>query len=271
VVNFRIGDIVARKSYGGDVYFVISDIRNIGSGKPAYILRGVLYRITADAQGDDLVRQSPINTYINMQREVSRYRTQAAQRLMSDRSFLLGRFRNRPGKILHVDSSQRFLDMCMEHYRNAGIRAVGVRVDESEQPGMTRSLLQRNGADILVITGHDSMKKNERPDSLDSYSHSRYFVQSVKEARQLQPDYNKLCIFAGACQSYYEAIMSAGANFASSPGRVLINALDPAFVSEKVALTDIRAYVTPAQVGQIVISGSKGIGGIDTKGHLKKV
>jgi spore coat assemly protein len=144
-------------------------------------------------------------------------------------------------------------------------------VDESEQPEMTRSLLQRNGADILVITGHDSMKKNERPDSLDSYSHSRYFVQSVKEARQLQPDYNKLCIFAGACQSYYEAIMSAGANFASSPGRVLINALDPAFVSEKVALTDIRAYVTPAQVGQIVISGSKGIGGIDTKGHLKKV
>ena len=27
----------------------------------------------------------------------------------------------------------------------------------------------------------------------------------------------ELAIFAGACQSYYEAIMAAGANFASSP------------------------------------------------------
>ena len=39
---------------------------------------------------------------------------------------------------------------------------------------------------------------------------------------------NKLAIFAGACQSYYEEIMNAGANFASSPGRIFID-----FFSEK--------------------------------------
>lgn len=33
----------------------------------------------------------------------------------------------------------------------------------------------------------------------------------------------KLVIFAGACQSYFEAIISAGANFASSPARILID------------------------------------------------
>lgn len=269
MADFRVGDIVARKSYGGDVYFVITDIRNAGSGKPEYVLRGLLYRITADSVGDDLIKQSPLGTYINMQREISIYRTQAGQRLLGDRSLHFSRYRSRPGKILHVDSSQRFLNMCLEQYRNAGIRAVGIKAAESEQPGMIRSLVQRNSPDILVVTGHDSMKKNERPDSLNSYSHSKYFVQSVKEARQVEPDFDRLCIFAGACQSYYESIMSAGANFASSPGRILINALDPAYVSEKVALTATTAYVTPAEVGSIVISGSKGVSGIDTRGHLK--
>ncbi len=40
-------------------------------------------------------------------------------------------------------------------------------------------------------------------------------------------------IFAGACQSYFEAIISAGANFASSPARILIDFLDPIMVAEK--------------------------------------
>ena len=59
--------------------------------------------------------------------------------------------------------------------------------------------------------------------------------------------------------------MDAGANFASSPGRININALDPAILSEKVALTDRRYYVTPEEVSSIIISGSAGVGGINTK------
>ncbi len=33
----------------------------------------------------------------------------------------------------------------------------------------------------------------------------------------------KFGYFAGACQSYFEALISAGANFASSPARILID------------------------------------------------
>jgi len=66
-----------------------------------------------------------------------------------------------------------------------------------------------------------------------------------------------MCIFAGACQSYFEAIMQAGANFASSPGRININALDPAIVSEKVALTNKDNYVTPEEVSKLTISEVK--------------
>ena len=59
---------------------------------------------------------------------------------------------------------------------------------------------------------------------------SKYFVQAVLEARKLCPSSNRLAIFAGACQSFYEAIMEAGADFASSPGRILIDFIDPIIV-----------------------------------------
>lgn len=119
-----------------------------------------------------------------------------------------------------------------------------------------------------MVTGHDSLKKGANPALIDSYRNSKYFIECVKEARKYQPDYDKLCIFAGACQSYFEAIMQAGANFASSPGRININALDPAIVSEKVALTNKENYVTPEEVSKLTVSGSKGVGGIKTRGHL---
>jgi len=62
--------------------------------------------------------------------------------------------------------------------------------------------------------------------------------------------------------------MKSGANFASSPGRILIHCLDPAIVCERVALTSNTKYVIPEQAIRLTQSGSKGIGGIKTKGHL---
>ncbi len=61
--------------------------------------------------------------------------------------------------------------------------------------------------------------------------------------------------------------MEAGANFASSPGRILIHALDPAKVGDRIALTDSRVFVSPEQIARLTQSGSKGIGGVKSKGH----
>ena len=80
--------------------------------------------------------------------------------------------------------------------------------------------LEEYNPNILVITGHDAYykKKGEITD-IDSYKNSKNFVKAVKEARKYEKSHDKLIIIAGACQSDYEELIKAGANFASSPKR----------------------------------------------------
>jgi spore coat assembly protein len=265
--TFKIGDYVARRSYGGDINFQVSDILTGRNGRRVYILRGVIYRIIADSDEYDLEQRSPDVVQSELQ---SRLAQDGVHHITRSIGFLraVTRPKGRAGTILHIDSSSNFLEMCMNYYRDAKIKAYGHVLPESEQPGSIRSLLSRTKADILVVTGHDGLKKNAiKMNSADSYRNSRYFMQSAQEARKFEPDYEKLCIFSGACQSYFEGIMDAGANFASSPGRILIHALDPAKVGDRIALTDSRVYVTPEKIARLTQSGIKGIGGIKTKGH----
>jgi spore coat assemly protein len=58
--NLNIGDIVARKSYGCDVLFKIVDIQEEG-GERIITLKGISYRIQADAPEFDLLIQSEDN------------------------------------------------------------------------------------------------------------------------------------------------------------------------------------------------------------------
>lgn len=266
--DFKIGDIVGRRSYGGDIAFTITDISSDDRGHARYILRGLLYRIEADCSDGDLVKLDKRYVNMNMQRYLSRVRNKSFRNLTETFGPHLYRLRGKPGSILHIDSSKDFMDRCLEYYKDGGIKSIGRVVPESEQPYAVKGLIEANRPEILVLTGHDSLKKDADKSNLSSYKSSKYYIQAVKEARKYQPDFDKLCIFAGACQSYFEAIMDAGANFGSSPGRILINALDPAIVSQKVALTNSRNFVTPSEVARITISGAKGIGGINTRGRL---
>ena len=74
----------------------------------------------------------------------------------------------------------------------------------------------------------------------------------------------------GACQSYFEAIISAGANFASSPSRILIDFLDPLVVAEKVALTEKYKYITIDDIADELRNGKSGVNGIGANGKMKK-
>ncbi len=270
--NFNIGDIVARKSYGGDIYFRIIDIVKHGDGTKSYALKGLLYRLEADSHGGDLVKQSPINIQGNTRRNILIAKRHAAKRSFPPAFRAFARFSSRAGKILHIDSDEEFMNTCLQHYREAGLQCAGKYIEVEKQPYYIRQLLEQYQPDILVVTGHDGLKKsNGDLYSIDNYRNSKYYVQSVKEARQYQPSLDSLCVFAGACQSYFEAIMDSGANFASSPGRVFINALDPAIVAERVALTSTSQFVTSSQLSQLTVSGSEGIGGINTRGHLARV
>ena len=137
---------------------------------------------------------------------------------------------------------------------------------------MVYRLLEVYNPDILVITGHDGMiKRGISYNDIYNYRNSRYFVETVKEARRYEKENKKdLVIFAGACQSYFEAIISAGANFASSPARILIDFLDPLVVAEKVALTEKYKFITIDDIAYELRDGKNGISGIGAKGKMIK-
>ena len=89
------------------------------------------------------------------------------------------------------------------------------------------------------------IKRESGYNDIYNYRNSRHFIETVKEARRYDSETNKnLVIFAGACQSYFEALMLAGANFASSPARILIDFLDPLIVAKSVAIADKNKYIT---------------------------
>lgn len=73
----------------------------------------------------------------------------------------------------------------------------------------------------------------------------------------------------GACQSYFEAIISAGANFASSPARILIDFLDPLIIAEKLAVTEKYKYVTIDDIAKELRDGKRGVSGIGANGKMR--
>ena len=156
-----------------------------------------------------------------------------------------------------------------KYYKKRGLNYIVKHVMEFRQPMVVRNLLQRYRPDILVITGHDGMIKNGKNyNDINNYRNSRYFVKSVNEARRWNSDKNELVIFAGACQSYYEAIMSAGANFASSPARILIDFMDPLIVAEDVSITNKNKLIMMSDLEGKIRNGRRAVSGIGAKGKM---
>lgn len=282
--DFKVGDIVVRKSYGGDIYFKIVQIVKKSDGQNLYMLKGTNLRILADAPGVDLER--PSLNKINMNEEVNSRKAKALikkiilQRKNKTSSIKGSVFQKtdegeitfgRAGRVLHVDGDEEYLNICLRGYKQLGIEAYGRIVPEMQQPNLIKELLKEYRPDILVVTGHDGMVKGSNHfRSIDSYRNSKYFVQTVKIAREYQPSYDSLVIFAGACQSHFEALMDAGANFASSPHRVLIHALDPVFICERIAFGSISRFFTPQEILENTITGFRGIGGLQTRGAYRE-
>lgn len=271
---FDVGDIVARYSHKQDLFFRIVQIQANGGEKTA-LLKGINTRLLADAPLNDLIEKNPT--------EVAYYQLKDLQDIYQKLNVVVnqrkgiqdkndtGEYFEIPGRVLHLDGDEDYLNQCIKTYQQLGLEAKGFCKSEVEQPKVIYKILQENPADILVLTGHDGFlhgKKDFR--SLDSYRSSRYFVQSVIEARKFQPNRDALVIFAGACQSNYEAILSAGANFASSPKRILIHAFDPVFIVERIAHTPIDGMVSLKDIIQHTVTGTDGVGGIETRGQLRR-
>ena len=265
--KIRKGDIVGRKSYGKDIYFKVSHIIEKTNEEIA-ILNGLIERIEADSPVTDLE--------IIPKKEVTE-RLGKLDKTLEKRIFVIGEKRSNEkiesGKILHLDGDRKYSEKSYNYYKKVGLNAIVKNIPEYKQPRVVRRLLEIYNPDILVITGHDGMlKRGSRYHDIYNYRNSRYFIETVKEARKYDKEKQKnLVIFAGACQSYFEALISAGANFASSPARILIDFLDPLLVAEKIATTERYKYITIDDIAYELRDGKNGVSGIGANGKLKKL
>lgn len=278
-----IGDIVSRKSYNCDIFFKIVDIIQEGEQTKA-VLKGLELRILADAPLDDLkkVSQQELREY---KKDFIKKSNECLIRIMYRRKLEMEKrghqkeeknnnnnsFFDKPGRVLHIDGDEEYLEVCLSTYKRLGMDVIGEHIPEKLQPKRVYKLLVKHSPDILVLTGHDGMVgRSKNFTEISSYRNSKYFIEAVKRARKYEPSLDELVIFAGACQSYYEELLRAGANFASSPHRVLIHCLDPVFITEKIAFSPIDNFVSIQDVIGSTITGIKGIGGFNTRGKLRE-
>ena len=251
-MNIKKGDYVTRKSYNHDTLFKVINIEN-----GIYYLKGVEVRLLADILIDDLKK---VEDYIEDDFEKSRNNREITNE--NDYFYL-------PAKIVHIDGDTEYLEKCLKFYRNSNVFAIGKKVNEQNMYEQVPMLLKEYKPDILIITGHDAyLKKKGEKDDIKNYKNTANFIKAVKSARKIEKSHEKLVIIAGACQSNYEELIKAGANFASSPKRVNIHALDPAIIAVTLALTERNQEIDLLELLDKTKYGSDGMGGLKCNGLM---
>ncbi|WP_058308284.1 sporulation peptidase YabG [Gracilibacillus massiliensis] len=274
-MNLMTGMLVTRYSYKHDIVF---RVKNINGNK--VLLHGEDIRLEADAPEEDL-RILPEADVRKRQEEIKEKEEYSYRLFRQDYQLMkekkeyehknqeprnLQRFQL-PVKVLHIDGDRLYLKKCIELYQRLGLQVHGVYVQEKDLPFEIDALIQKVQPEIMVVTGHDaySETKGSKKD-LAAYRNTRFFVEAVRQARSWSSNLDQLIIFAGACQSHFESLIRAGANFASSPDRVNIHALDPVYVVAKVAYTPFMEKVNVYDVLKNTLTGEKGLGGMETRG-----
>lgn len=222
--KLKKGDIVGRISYGKDILFEIKNIIKISKEK-IYILKGITERIEADSPEEDLEIMDNRVVTDKLRKNENKINNRLKQ-MIKENDFekkyknVFWNLRNKEkknknriytGKILHLDGDKRYGEKSARYYKSIGLNAIVKNIPENKQVIFIKKLLDRYNPDILIITGHDGMiRKGTEFNNVYNYRNSKYFIQTVREARHWKGIKSKdLAIFAGACQSYYEAIISA--------------------------------------------------------------
>ena len=151
-MNLKIGDQVTRISHEHDILFKI-----VGFEGDIVFLKGVDLRLVADSYVDDLVK-----VLDHKENDDKSIIEKNVRDLNIDRSqyFYL------PGKILHIDGDNDYLERCMRFYDDLKVKANGITLSEVDIPYRIGELLNEFQPDIVVITGHDAYYAKKR-DSKD--------------------------------------------------------------------------------------------------------
>ena len=251
------GDIVTRKSYNHDTLFKVMNVK----GDTCY-LKGIDVRLYADSKIEDL-EVATVEEQERLSTDDEAVEEEDGDLLDRSEYFYL------PGKILHLDGDSEYLQRCLEYYKKHQIFAIGKKLNESEIPTRIRSLLEEYKPDIVIITGHDAYyKKKGKPEDIHNYRNTENFIKAVKECRRYEKSHEKLVVIAGACQSNYEELIKAGANFASSPKRINIHCLDPAIIATTISLTERNKEIDLISLLEKTKYGKDGMGGIICNGLM---
>lgn len=246
-------DYVTRNSYDNDTIFKVIKIKN-----GIVYLKGVEVRLYADAPIGDLVKVEDIST----DEELDEMEIKEELLTRGDYFYL-------PAKVLHIDGDEDYLRRCLKFYKRNGIMAIGKKVEEKNIYEQIPLLLKEFKPDIVIITGHDAYyKKKGDMNDIKNYKNSVYFVKAVQAARNYENSHDKLVIIAGACQSDYEELIKAGANFASSPKRINIHALDPAIIASTIALTERNKEIDLKELLEKTKYKEEGMGGLICNGLM---
>jgi spore coat assembly protein len=237
---------VTRKKYHHDIIF-----RVIGINNNIALLKGEMMRLMASSPLDDLeIYQNDHKKKITLP-------------FIKDNPHVI------KGKILHIDGDQYFLKKALEVYQEYHLEVSGYYYQEEEIPRIIKDLINLHHPNILVITGHDSFNFNLDKTNIAAYKNSLYYIEACEIARKIYQDKDDLIIIAGACQSNFEALIRAGANFASSPKRGNIHLLDPVIIATFMANYRINEKIDIEYLLGNTIS--KNMGGIETKGSAREV
>lgn len=252
-MEIKVGDFVTRNSYHNDTLFKVMSIEN-----DIYYLKGCDIRLCADATLNDLRKEENIEFDETLDATPIR-----------EENLVRGDYFYLPPRVLHIDGDEEYLMRCLKFYKKNGIMAIGKKVNEKNIPEQITELLNEFKPDIVIITGHDSYSKKS-PEITDNknYKNSGYFINAVKKARKYEKSHEKLVIIAGACQSNYEELIKAGANFASSPKRTNIHSLDPAIIASSISLTERNKEIDLKELLSKTKYKEDGMGGIMGNGLM---
>ena len=252
-MQIKKGDYVTRNSYGNDTVFKVINVVD-----DMVYLKGVEVRLYADAKITDLKLEENIVEDETLD-EVD----------IKDELLTRGDYFYLPAKVLHIDGDEDYLNRCLKFYKRNGILAIGKKINEKNVYEQIPMLLKEYKPDIVIITGHDAyFRKKGDINDLNNYKNSAYFVKAVKACRRYEKSHEKLVVIAGACQSNYEELIKAGANFASSPKRVNIHALDPAIIASTISLTERNKEIDLKKLLDKTKYKEEGMGGIICNGLM---
>jgi spore coat assemly protein len=154
------GDIVSRKSYSGDIFFKVTGMDKVGKN---INLKGLNVRLIADAPPNDLnlVSSREVYEYSKDFSKITHDRVKKMIRsrwrgkgsaISNEKGVGQSEFFEVPGRVLHLDGDEEYLDECLKTYRQLNINAKGLCYSEKEQPKVLSKVLRENPTDILVLT-----------------------------------------------------------------------------------------------------------------------